>query len=53
MKKLIALKSGFIRYKRLEFNWSIYSCALPICIEINSKIFSIQFLFITLFYIKN
>lgn len=32
-KKYIAFDSGYIRFKRLEINWSLYDWALPFEIQ--------------------
>lgn len=39
MKKYLNFKSGFLRWKRLELNWSIYDWALPFNIDFSSEYF--------------
>ena len=52
-KKYLNWKSGFIRFKHFEINWSIYDIALPLSIDWSTSIFSFRVLFVSFYFSKH
>lgn len=54
MKKHLSLFNGFVRFKSIELNWSIYDWALPLSIDIQSKyMIIIRLLCVSIIIFKN